>query len=185
LDEAVDEYLKDRLGKARGVSMFGVAIASDESPPANSRYRGFRFQVTYAYVPLFDDLDSWELADRPPVRVEQFLLDVCNCPGKDGRSVSGVLQKQLSRIGLVLEDVVCGVGDGGGENEGMSGVHSIFEAANPTYTRRRCLGHLSWRAADAGLAEIHQDKTTLQGGRHVSDGRYHVAAVDDVGSIST
>ncbi len=39
----------------------------------------------------------------------------------------GVLERQLRRVGLTPADVVSGTGDGGGENEGISGVHSLFE----------------------------------------------------------
>ena len=35
--------------------------------------------------------------------------------------------------------------------KGTGGIHSMLEQANPTYVRRRCLAHLSWRVATAGL----------------------------------
>ncbi len=151
LDEAVDCVVKARLQSARGTTMFGGGIASDESPPASHRFTGLRFQVTYLYVPFFAAEQFWEQSPTPPIRCEKFLLDVCQCDGKDGASVMRVISKQLNRLGLSEADIVSGVGDGGGENEGMSGVHACFESSNPSYIRRRCLGHLSWRAADAGI----------------------------------
>ena len=154
LDEAVDEYMKDRISKGRGISFFGAAFASDESPPASSRFTGYRFQVTYLYVPWFSPQELWEQADTAPMSVQQVLCDVCHCPGKDGQSVLKVITQQLMRLGLSLQDVVSGVGDGGGENEGALGIHSSIEAANPGYVRRRCLGHLSWRTADAAIDEM-------------------------------
>jgi len=161
LDEAVDAVVKGRLAKWRGDRVFGVGIASDESPPAGTRFSGFRFQVTYLYVPVFDPVQVWSRATSPPLQNHKYLLDVCHCEGKDGVSVMKVLTKQLDRLGLSSGDVVCGVGDGGGENEGISGVHSSFEHSNPSYIRRRCLGHLAWRAADAGLASMPESFKAL------------------------
>ena len=153
LDEAVDEAIKAKLRDARGKTFFGCGIASDESPPAANRYAGFRFQVTYVYCPVFAEESTWELAAKAPVTTEQYLLDVVHCPAKDGQTVVSVIGKQLSRLGLSLADIVSGTGDGGGENEGMLGVHATLErdVGDGSYVRRRCLGHLSWRSADAGL----------------------------------
>ena len=103
------------------------------------------------YVPYISDASVWETSATPPVNVEKYLLDVCHCPGKDGRGVLAVIAKQVERLGVTLADAVSGTGDGGGENEGCAGVHAILEDRNPSYVRRRCLGHLSWRSADAGL----------------------------------
>ena len=155
LDQALDEVVKARLQKARGVSFFGCGVASDESPPSQDRFAGFRFQITYVYCPMFDDDSLWELAERPPVRRDKYLGDIAHCPGKDGPAVTAVIEKQLRRIGLNLTDIVSGTGDGGGENERMSGVHaSLEEIGDGSYVRRRCLGHLAWRAADAGINEM-------------------------------
>jgi hypothetical protein len=151
LDEAVDEYFKAFLDSQRGISFFGASFASDESPPAGSRFSGYRFQVTYLYVPWVADPSTWDRCDRPPIKVEPYLLDVCHCPGKDGSTVMGVITKQLSRVGLSILDIASGCGDGGGENEGVQGVHRTLELAQPSYIRRRCLGHISWRVADAGI----------------------------------
>ena len=155
LDEALDEVVKARLQRARGVSFFGCGMASDESLLSQDRFAGYRFQITYIYCPMFQDESSWELSERPPVRREQYLCDIVHCPGKDGQSVVGVIEKQLRRIGLNLTDIASGTGDGGGENEGMNGVHaSLEEIGDGSYIRRGCLGHLAWRAADAGLDEM-------------------------------
>ena len=55
----------------------------------------------------------------------------------------------MERIGLGRFDCVSGTGDGGGENEGVQGVHSLFEDKVPGYVRRRCLAHIAWRGAEA------------------------------------
>ena len=74
-----------------------------------------------------------------------------HCPGKKGVDVSRILEKQLSRLGLNPFDVIAGTGDGGGENEGHSGVHAYFENLNPGYVRRRCLPHIAWRTCDVAI----------------------------------
>ena len=53
LDEALDEVVKARLQRARGVSFFGCGMASDESPPSQDRVAGFRFQITYISIARF------------------------------------------------------------------------------------------------------------------------------------
>lgn len=86
------------------------------------------------------------------------MCDVVHCAGKTGKHVLSVCEKQWARLGLYKDDVVAGTGDGGGENEGAAGVHSILEKhSNGTYVRRRCLAHLPWRVADQGLAEMDSD----------------------------
>ena len=56
--------------------------------------------------------------------------------------------------GVFVSDVTAGVGDGGGENEGVGGVHNLLETGGcEGYTRRRCMLHLSWRVTDAGIDE--------------------------------
>ena len=99
LDEALDEVLKIRLQKARGHTFIGAGFASDESPPTGARFSGYRFQVTYLHVPFFLETEAWEGCDQPPVSVSPFLLDVVHCPGKDGRAITDVLEKQLHIIG--------------------------------------------------------------------------------------
>jgi hypothetical protein len=163
LDEAVDEWVKQKITRERGVSMFGVGLCSDESPPASMRFSGLRFQITYLYVPYFRPVHEWESCETPPVNVEQYLCDICHCPGKDGATVLSVITKQLERFGVTRADVLSGTGDGGGENEGAAGIHASLERdSGGLYIRRRCLGHLGWRAADAGLAEIDKYHKEVQ-----------------------
>jgi hypothetical protein len=159
----LDSWIAEKIRKARGVSFFGAAFASDESPPSGSRFAGYRFQITYVYCPFFHDPATWDDSSSAPVTIDQVLCDIAHCPGKDGAAVLAVVQKQLSRIGLVVADIVSGTGDGGGENEGVSGVHSSLERENGgSYVRRRCLAHISWRSADAGLDQILQHHKAMQ-----------------------
>ena len=75
-----------------------------------------------------------------------------------------VLDKQLSRLGLARADIVSGTGDGGGENEGATGFHASMERANPSYARRRCIPHISWRTSDMAIksaSEATGDYQTL------------------------
>eukprot|EP00959_Pyramimonas_sp_CCMP1952_P351166 7356593-Pyramimonas_sp.AAC.1 len=47
LDGAVDRLSSDRLFQQREEGVFaGVALATDESPPSQPRFRGLRFQIT-------------------------------------------------------------------------------------------------------------------------------------------
>ncbi len=62
------------------------------------------------YIPWVLDVHLWEGCDEPPVSVEPLLLDLCQCPSKDGNTVTGVVQKQLQRVGLFSFDVVSGTG---------------------------------------------------------------------------
>ena len=109
------------------------------------------------YVPFIPSVDVWALPaydERAPVNSECYLLDIVHCPGKDGASVMHVLEKQLDRVGLGRSDVFSGTGDGGGENEGANGIHAPFEGAVFGYARRRCLGRVSWRSAEAGFPSM-------------------------------
>ena len=57
LDGAVDRFLDDRFMSLRDAQkLAGVALATDESPPSQPRFRGFRFQVTVFYIGAFEDL---------------------------------------------------------------------------------------------------------------------------------
>ena len=138
LDGAVDRLTSDRLFECREAgSWAGVALATDESPPKQPRFRGLRFQITALYLGFFDPLQQWEASSEPPIRCTSMLADICHCPGKKGIDVSRVLEKQLSRVGLNCYDVVAGTGDGGWENEGSAGIHSHFEHLSPGYVRHR------------------------------------------------
>ena len=110
-----------------------------------------RFQVTFMYLAIFPDPSAWEFAQEPPVRTATILGDILHNPGKRGEDLLAVLNKQLGRIGLLRADIVSCTTDGGGENEGRSGIHELLESENPSYVRRRCLPHLAWRTSDAAL----------------------------------
>ena len=104
---------------ARGAGrLAGVALATDESPPSQPRFRGLRFQITILYVGTFVDLAQWRTCEDPPIIRSTCLGDIMHCPGKKGADVSRIVEKQLARMGLNCYDVVSGTGDGGGENEG-------------------------------------------------------------------
>ena len=98
------------------------------------------------------------------------MADICHCPGKDGVTVMGVLDKQLMRPGMSRYEVFNVVGDGGGENEGSSGIHATMETEVPGYVRRRCLGHVAWRVADAMLDEWDQYSDVKTLCSYMSDG---------------
>ena len=66
---------------------FGVALASDESPPSQRRFGGYRFQVTLVYLPRWRPEDTWDSCKAPPLDAEPIMADICHCLGKDGRSV--------------------------------------------------------------------------------------------------
>ena len=98
------------------------------------------------------------------------MAHICHCPGKDGVTVMGVLDKQLMRPGMSRYEVFNVVGDGGGENEGSSGIHATMETEVPGYVRRRCLGHVAWRVADAMLDEWDQYTDVKTSCNYMSDG---------------
>jgi len=124
-----------------------------------------RFQVTYVYITLFEPLEAWENSEfdeKPPLRNERHLTDVVQCMDKTGPGTFSVLEKQFRTKGVVPDECCNGVGDGGGENEGCVGVHAIMEKRVPSYVRRRCLGHLPWRVADAGLRAMTDIESALK-----------------------
>ena len=152
LDSALDAFHKDFLFKKREQgSLAGVAIATDESPPKQPRFGGLRFQITLVYVGTYKSIVDWETLDDPPITRTSVLGDIMHCPGKKGKDVWNIIEKQLLRLGLSTHDVVAGVGDGGGENEGETGIHHSFEEESSGYVRRRCLPHIAWRAADQAI----------------------------------
>ena len=158
LDSALDAHLAADIFKMRKCGTFwGVAFATDESPPGQVRFNGLRFQVTWLYIPIVSDTRTWENAqynDRAPMSVQQVLLDICHCPNKTGAVVVAVLDRQLARVGLFRSDLVAGTGDGGGENEGRQGIHATLEAESDGYVRKRCHNHLSWNTACASLTAM-------------------------------
>ena len=165
-DQALDRVLAADIERERGSTFFGLGMSSDESPPEGMRFCSFRFQVTMVFIPWIPDSATWSdpaWASKPPVRVQQRLLDIVHCPNKDGKAVANALQLQGQGLGLTLDDIQSGTGDGGGEMEGSAGLHKALEANNNTYVRRRCWAHLSWRCVDNGIAVMsaHDTLTAL------------------------
>ena len=156
LESALDAYMAEMLAtqRAEDPEGFGLGMATDESPPSQPRFGGYRFQITMMYIPLWRPDETWETSEDPPLDVTAVLGDICHCPGKDGGTVMRVIDKQLARLSCSRHDLLSGTGDGGMENEGQQGVHSQLEAEVPGYVRRRCLGHIAWRVSDALLDEV-------------------------------
>ena len=156
------------------MSFFGAAFVTDESPPSGNRYTGLRFQITWLYVPFFKDVAMWEAPefdDKYPMVVKKLLCDVMNVTQKTGRATFDIIRRQIDRLGLSEYDMVNGVGDGGGENEGTQGVHALFEEADPLYVRRRCAPHFAWRTFDAGTRAMGaQYKKGLALNNYLRDG---------------
>ena len=92
-----------------------MAVATDERPPSQPRFRGLRFQITVVYWGTIAPLEDWETSSDPPILVCSSLGDIMHCPGKKRVDVSRILEKQLARMGLNCFDVVSCTGDGGGE----------------------------------------------------------------------
>ena len=162
LDGAVDRRTSDTLFQKREEGHWaGVAFATDESPPKQPRFRGLRFQITVLYLGFIPPVPSWESSDDPPISCASMLADIMHCPGKKGTDVSRILERQLSRVGLSTYDILAGTGDGGGENEGSSGIHSHFENLCPGYVRHRCLPHIAWRTMDMAIRASDLDYRAL------------------------
>ena len=89
-----------------------------------------------------------------PISVEKICCDIMNVEHKTGRATYDVILRQLDRFGLTQYDIVAGVGDGGGENEGTQGAHALFEESEPTYVRQRCAPHFAWRTFAAGVSAL-------------------------------
>ena len=139
----------------------GAAFATDESPPKQPRFRGLRFQITVLYLGVIPPVASWESSIDPPISCTSMLADIMHCPGKKGTDVSRILERQLGRLGLSTYDIIAGTGDGGGENEGSSGIHSHFENLCPGYVRHRCLPHIAWRTMDMAIRASDLDYKAL------------------------
>ena len=162
LDGALDRRTSEILYQKREEgSLAGVALATDESPPKQPRFRGLRFQITVMYLGFIPPVHVWESRTSPPIDITSMLGDIMHCAGKKGRDVSRVLEKQLNRVGLNVYDVVAGTGDGGGENEGSFGIHQHFENLSPGYVRHRCLPHIAWRTADMAIRSSGLDYKAL------------------------
>ena len=156
----MDAFTASRVDRMRDAGhLHGFAFSSDESPPSANRFCGLRFQITYAYLPIFKDINTWELyADRFPMDLERHLTDIVHCPSKLGNEVLKVMEKQWATLGLTRWDAHGGTGDRGGENMGYTGIHSIMEESNESYVGKICLAHLSWRVCDAGIRVMHSKK---------------------------
>ena len=89
------------------------------------------------YLGVIHPVKSWQSSSSPPITCTSLLAGIVHCPGKKGTDLSLIPEKQLIRVGLNAYAVVSGTGDGGGENEGSSGIHSHFETLCPGYARRR------------------------------------------------
>ena len=162
LDGALDRRTSDFLFNHREQGSFaGVAVATDESPPKQPRFRGLRFQISIMYLGFIPDVSTWASSPSPPIQCLSVLADIMHCPGKKGTDVSRVLERQLSRVGVSIFDVVAGTGDSGGENEGASGIHSYFEHLSPGYVRRRCLPHIAWRTGGMAIKASSLDYKVL------------------------
>ncbi len=167
LDEAIDIWTQRRVMEARtNGSIVGFSFTSDESPPSMNRFNGFRFQVTNVYFLLFQPEHVWDDAayeDEYPFSRERHLTDVKHCPQKTGSGTMEVVESQFHSKGFSRYEAVSGTGDGGGENEGMHGVHALLECENDSYVRRRCFGHFAWRisanAQGVKQFEVMQTKT--------------------------
>ena len=77
LDGAVDRCTSENLLRLREEGRFaGVAVATDESPPSQPRFRGLRFQITVFYWGTFKDLSAWETSADPPILANTCLADI-------------------------------------------------------------------------------------------------------------
>ena len=80
---------------------------------------------------FFPEVHTWRLhTDTYPMRVERHLCDIMHVDGKTGVITLKVIEQQLATKGCFRPDMCSGVGDGGGENEGYTGVHSLLRADN-------------------------------------------------------
>ena len=112
------------------------------------------------YLPFIKPVHEWDNAEHAesyPLTVKKLCCDIMHVGQKTGAATYDVILKQLDRIGLTEFDIVGGVGDGGGENEGTQGVHALFEDVQGTYVRRRCGPHFAWRTFAAGTNAMGDD----------------------------
>ena len=149
--------MKTNLQAREDGTYHGSSFVSDESPPSANRYTGLRFQITQVYTLWFDDVATWESPqynEAYPFKRERRLQDIMNVPLKTGSATLEVICQQTSRQGVHITDYNSAAGDGGGENEGEFGVHSLISAANEEYVHKRCMPHFSWRTFAAGEKEM-------------------------------
>ena len=90
LDGAVDRYSSDRLFQMREASTFaGVAVATDENPPNQPRFRGLRFHISVMYIKENLPVSSWEMSASPLISSTSLLADIIHCPGERGQTPAG------------------------------------------------------------------------------------------------
>ena len=78
LDAAVDRHLAEHLWALREAgTLAGVALASDESPPSQPRFRGLRFQITVMYLGSFAPCGSVGTFLGPSDPGEHLLGTLC------------------------------------------------------------------------------------------------------------
>ena len=68
--DALHLLLRHRLPEARRTTFYGVGICSDDRPPRANRFAGYRFQITWVYMPFIPSVDAWALPaydERAPV----------------------------------------------------------------------------------------------------------------------
>ena len=127
-------------------------MATDESPPKQPRFGGLRFQITVLYIGTYKSLADWETSEGPPI-LRTSILGTSRIAQERKAKMCGVASNDYpsgwSSAPTMLSH---GVGDGGGENEGETGVyHSFEEEESGGYVRRRCLPHIAWRTADQAI----------------------------------
>ena len=101
LDVAVDRCTSEDLWALREEGKFArVALATDESPPSQPRFRVLRFQITVMYWGTFLPLVDWGRSTHPPILKRSCLGDILHCPGNNGVYVCRAIEKQLARAGM-------------------------------------------------------------------------------------
>ena len=164
LDSALDALIADRIRRAiEGGRCFGFSFTSDESPPNCRRYAGLRFQITWLYWLEFERECEWEKEEylnTRPFKRYKTMCDIMNSTTKTGVGVLQTMATQWLSKGCAAAEVNSGTGDGGGENEGFHGVHSLLTASDATYVARRCIPHYNWTGLKAGEDEM---------GKHMKD----------------
>ena len=68
LDAALDAWQRQEWSRRRDADPegWGLAVATDESPPSQPRFGGLRFQVTLVYAPLWKPEETWDDSLDPP-----------------------------------------------------------------------------------------------------------------------
>ena len=172
LDSALDAYAGDQIREHRDAGKyFSCSFTSDEAAPNNRSLVGLRFQVTHLYYLLWEPRERWHAkVIGMPFRRFRVMTDMMHAPHKTGDETLKIVARQVERKGVLMSDICAGAGDGGGENEGISGVHTLMTAYNGSYVRRRCFGHLAWTVARAGLGMMESRKAVDALETYLADG---------------